>query len=115
MGRPTKYDPAYCDEAIEIMGRQGKSVVQFARHLEVSRMTIYQWAKDYPEFSDTLTHARDWSEAFWEDKYVEFMTDRNVNAPLVKLYFANRFKWADKAPEQEESEEKGPIQYEVVR
>lgn len=114
MARPTKYDPSYCDEALEFIGKQGKSIVQFARHLEVDRTTIYQWAKDYPEFSNILTRAKDWSEAFWEDKFVEYMTDRNTNAPLVKLYFATRFKWIEKAVEADDAADKGPMQYEVV-
>lgn len=95
-GRPTKYSPEYADMAIDIIGRQGKSVCQFARDIGVSRSTVYLWAEENPEFSDNLTLARDWAEAHWEDKFVDFMSDRNANAPLVKLYFASRFKWTDK-------------------
>jgi hypothetical protein len=112
MGRPTKYSPSYCEEALEIIGRQGKSIIQFARILEVSRSTVYEWAEQHPEFSDILTQARDWSEAYWEDRFIEFMVDRNANAPLVKLYYANRFKWADKGEASpEDSPPAAPVQF----
>jgi hypothetical protein len=40
------------------------------------------------------------------------MTDRSVNAPLVKLYFANRFNWTDKSEQDIKSE---PITINIVR
>ena len=99
-GRPTKYKEEYNNIALDFMS-EGKSIVQLARKLEVSRQTIYQWAEDHPAFSDTLSLARDWSQAHWENRLEDMMVDRNVNAPLVKLYFANRFNWRDQANEQE--------------
>jgi hypothetical protein len=94
-GRPTKYEKNYCDTCIEYLSR-GKSVTQLSAHLAVNKSTIYQWAKDYPEFSNALTRGQELSEAFWEDELISMMRDRDVNAPLVKLYFANRFGWTDK-------------------
>lgn len=101
LGRPTKYDPKYCQEAIDFIGDLGKSVTQFARHIRVSKSTVYLWAENHSEFSDALSMAQDWSQAVWEDKLEDFMTDKSVNAPLVKLYFANRFRWHDSAPDQD--------------
>lgn len=100
-GRPSKYEEEYCEEAIDYVGNKGKSVTQLARHLQVAKSTVYLWAKQHPDFSDALTCARDWSEAYWEDKFIDMMVDKEVNSPLVKLYFANRFKWTEKQPEEE--------------
>lgn len=108
MARPTKYEPEYNDFALDYVGIQDKSIVQLARQLQVSRQTIYQWCEDYPEFSDTLSCARDWSEAFWEDYTQENMTNRDLNAPVFKLYMANRFKWSDK-PVEDEGEKGEPM------
>ena len=94
-GRPTKYRPEMVERVLEFVG-SGKSVKQFARELQVSRDTIYEWANQHPAFSDALTQAQQWSEAAWEEKIQEMMTSRDVNAPLVKLYLANRFGWSDK-------------------
>jgi hypothetical protein len=40
------------------------------------------------------------------------MTDRSANAPLVKLYFSNRFGWTDRSDEEKKSE---PITINIVK
>ena len=116
MGRPTKYSPEVGEVVFDLMD-DGLSVVQVARKLNVSRSTIYKWAEDNSEFSDTLTRAREASEAFWEDKFVSMMQSRasDSSQSLVKLYFANRFKWSenDQAAESENATPKS-IQVEIV-
>ena len=94
-GRPTKYKDEYCQETIDFLA-QGKSVTQLSAHLQVSKSTIYLWAEQNTEFSDALSRGQELSEAFWETELIDMMRDRDVNAPLVKLYFANRFGWSDK-------------------
>ena len=93
-GRPTKYRPEIDQLVFDYMD-DGLSIVQAARKLNVARSTIYKWADDNKGFSDTLTRAREASEAHWEYKFTEMMTSRDVNGPLVKLYFSNRFGWAE--------------------
>jgi len=106
LGRPSKYKPEYIERALEFVGEQGKSVTQFAFELRVSKSTVYLWAQEHQDFSDALTLAQEWSQAAWETKLEDMMLSREVNAPLVKLYFANRFKWTDKAPADEDEETK---------
>ena len=94
-GRPTKYTsemPSFLYECLA----EGQSVTEFAVKAGVSKSTVYKWAEDYEEFSDALIRAREASQAYWENKLKSMMTDPKVNAPLVKLYFANRFNWNDK-------------------
>ena len=116
MGRPTKYSDKIGELVFSLMD-DGLSVVQVARKLNVSRSTIYKWAEDNSEFSDTLTRAREASEAFWEDKFISMMQSRasDSSQSLVKLYFANRFKWSenDQAAESENATPKS-IQVEIV-
>lgn len=108
-GRPTKYDPKYVQMAIEFIGDQGKSVTQFAHHIRVGKTTIYEWAKEYPDFQNALQIANDFSQAVWENKLEGMMYSKEVNAPLVKLYFANRFRWTDKAAEDSEESTAQPL------
>ncbi len=67
-GRPTLYTPEllvkakeYIDSCTdEMVGTVPKLKVRLpnkgglARHLDVSRETLYAWAKEYPEFSDIM-------------------------------------------------------------
>lgn len=94
-GRPTKYDKSLCQVAIGYLAT-GKSVTQLSAHIDVGKATIYRWSDEYEEFRDALTRGQELSQAHWEGELCNMMYSKDVNAPLVKLYFANRFKWTDK-------------------
>ena len=49
-GRPSKYQPSYCGEVVDC-GARGFSLTAFAGEIGVSRDTITEWMKVYPEFS----------------------------------------------------------------
>jgi len=94
MGRPTKYTKDVNEVVLDLMDK-GKSIVQVARHLNVARSTIYKWAEDNIEFSDTLTRAKDYSEAYWETEFQKMMYSRESQPQLVRLYMGNRFGWRE--------------------
>ena len=48
-GRPTKYQPRYCQELIDDMA-QGYSLGAFAGKIGVARATLANWASEHPEF-----------------------------------------------------------------
>ena len=114
IGRPTKYSPEIGEVVFNLMD-DGLSVVQVARKLNIGRSTLYLWASENPDFMDTFTRAREAAESCWEYKFTDMMKDRNVNAPLVKLYFCNRFGWSeqDQAAQEAHAEPKS-IQVEIV-
>lgn len=64
-GRPTKYDPKYCDEIVEFMS-DGSSLTGFAAHIMVTRETVYEWERKHPDFSDAIKVARQKSQEWWE-------------------------------------------------
>jgi len=101
-GRPTIYEPGICLRLKEQMSA-GKSVVRFCKDENIHPDTFYAWAKKHKEFSDAFAMAKNNCEAFWEEKVIGFMSDKNVNAHLVKFYLANRFGWTDKKEVKEES------------
>ena len=94
-GRPTVWDDKYLEESINFLSL-GKSLTQLAKHLNIAKSTLYKWAEESQQFSDALQIGKDFSQAHWENRLEEMMFDKEVNSPLVKLYFANRFKWTDK-------------------
>ncbi len=57
MGRPTLYDPSYCDVARSFMGK-GFSVSALAGELRVDRDTLYEWEKNHSEFRRALKESR---------------------------------------------------------
>lgn len=66
-GRPTKYDPAYCDAVIEHC-RDGYSVTSFAGTVGVARRTLSNWAAANPEFADALDVAKAIASHWWEKR-----------------------------------------------
>lgn len=65
-GRPSSYDPSYCDLVIEL-GKNGYSVVEMAAHIGVARGTLEaNWTAENPEFLASFTQARLHSQAWWE-------------------------------------------------
>jgi hypothetical protein len=104
-GRPTSFRPEYCDRVIEL-GREGKSHAQIAASLDVARQTLHNWASAHPEFLDAITHARDLSQAWWEDAGQSGLTTPGFNASLWAKSVSARFP-ADYT-ERSKQEHSGP-------
>ncbi len=117
-GRPTAYHPGLCEEILEFFdveytreieishtNSKGETwtesktianhvpqVMEFSRKIGVCRDTIYEWAKQHPEFSDALTRAQEMGES---------MTVSNAmmgfyNPNFTQLVMKNRYGWKDK-------------------
>lgn len=64
-GRPSKYDPAYCDDVQAFMD-QGYSLTAFAGYIGVARSTINVWMEQNPEFSEAVSRAKAKRAMWWE-------------------------------------------------
>lgn len=73
-GRPTKYEPRYCDMVIEDMGK-GYSLTAFAGLIGVNRDTIHAWTKDHTEFSEAVSRAKALRLRDWETVALSMRTN----------------------------------------
>jgi DNA-binding XRE family transcriptional regulator len=66
-GRPTKYLPAYCDQARKLclLGATDKDLANF---FDVNEDTIHQWKKDYPKFSESIKEGKSVADANIADR-----------------------------------------------
>lgn len=92
VGRPTLYRKAYCNEVIQC-GAEGLSLTAFAGEIGVSRDTISEWVKQYPEFSVACKVAQSKRTAFLE----RGMLSVEATGPMVT---ARRFALANAAPDE---------------
>lgn len=98
VGRPSKYDPAYCEQVIEL-GKQGMSVVEIACEFGVARSTVEEaWPAAHPEFSEAFERARDESQAWWEKQGREGLSKAQFNAQVWSRSMSARFPkdWREK-------------------
>lgn len=115
LGRPSTYDPAYCDQVIEY-GKQGKSVAWMAAEIGVHKDTIYEWAKVHPAFSDSLTRARLESQRWWEDAGQSGMVAPGFNASIWSRSMAARFPedWREQKGVELTGANGGPLQVQAI-
>jgi orotate phosphoribosyltransferase-like protein len=96
VGRPSKYRKEYCSKAIKLFS-EGKSVIQIAAELNVSRDTIYEWQKTHSEFSDSIKRGMAKSEAYWEHLLQGAAAGLvNINSAALIFLLKNRFQWTDR-------------------
>lgn len=81
-GRPTKYDPKYCEEVIEYM-KEGASLTSFAAHIGVARDTLSQWCVTHEEFSAAVKIGKANCAAWWENIARLNAVSGNGNATLT--------------------------------
>lgn len=111
-GRPSEYDPAYCERVIEL-GKQGKSKVVMAAELGVTRTTFDNWSAAHPEFLEALAHAMLLSQAWWENAGQKGLTADKFNASVWSRSMAARFPedWRENSRHEHTGAGGGPIQY----
>lgn len=91
-GRPSKYDPSYCDLVVKVMG-EGLSLTAFAGRIGVDRSTIDEWRNTFPEFSLACRIGQAKRTEFLETG----MLKPDMPGPAVN---ARRFALANAAPEE---------------
>lgn len=67
VGRPSLYDPAYCEQVVEHMA-EGASLTSFAASIDVARSTINEWMEAHTEFSEAVRKGKAKCAAWWEER-----------------------------------------------
>lgn len=100
-GRPTKYDPAYCQQVIEHM-EEGASLTSFAASVSVSRATINVWMNEHPEFLEAANAGKAKCAAWWEKIARANARDGTGNATLTVFGLKNMGAddWAEKSEQK---------------
>jgi hypothetical protein len=111
VGRPSKYDPSFCDLVLEL-GAQGKSRAQMAACLGIDRATLNDWCEKHEEFSRATKKALDLSLAWWEDAGQVNMTRQGFNATAYIFQIKNRFRddYRDVNHHEHAGRDGGPIE-----
>lgn len=87
--------------------KEGLSYDCFAGVIEVNPDTLYQWEKDYPEFSETKKRAfalcrlwweKEGKQGLWSESFGQGQGSKSMNATMWIFNMKNRFRkdWADR-------------------
>ena len=94
VGRPTLFDPSYCDKVVEL-GALGKSLEQISSNLGVSCRVLYDWRDRFPEFLRAMEQAKEAEQTWWEDQAQAYMLEHKdgakLNASIWSRSMAARF------------------------
>jgi hypothetical protein len=101
VGRPTKYDPAYC-EAVVVHMAEGASLTSFAAEIDVCRDTITEWANVHEEFSAAVKKGKAKCAAWWEatNRNLAKTGTGNATACIFGLKNMAADDWRDKVETQ---------------
>lgn len=114
VGRPSKYDPSFCERVIEL-GKKGKSFEQMASQLDVSYRTLCNWRDEHEEFFHALSEAQAHEQAWWEEMAQAYMVEHKdgerLNASLWSRSMAARFpkKYSDRVKQEISGPEGVPL------
>lgn len=90
-GRPTKYDPKYCEYLQEHMV-SGKSFESFAGTIDVCRETLYEWCKKHPDFFHAKKKGFQKSLNTWEDIALDLVRGKIKGSNAMAIFvMKNRF------------------------
>lgn len=112
-GRPTKYDPAYC-EAVEASMGEGYSLGAFAGKIGVARSTLNEWIAANPDFSEAVSRAKAKRLAHWEEAGIKVAKDGGGAGSATMIVFGLKNmgdgEWSDTQRQEISGRDGAPIQ-----
>lgn len=94
-GRPTKYDPAFCDVVVDFMS-QGYSRMAAAGEIGVTYETFREWVKIHPEFSVAVSLGMARRLKFLEMGLIMAESGPQVTSRIFALKNAAPEEWQDR-------------------
>lgn len=95
MARPTKYDPAMCEQVVELM-RVGASKTEVCAELDICFDTLIAWQEAHSEFSEAVKRGVQLCQAWWEREGRTALRDKDFSYTGWYMNMKNRFGWKDK-------------------
>ena len=116
VGRPSKYDPKFCDDVLR-MGAEGYSIVEMAAEIGVAKSTLKdEWPAAHEEFSVAFARARELSQSWWERQGRLGLYADKFQPALYSRSMAARFPedWRESKEQRLTGPDGGPVQTEEV-
>lgn len=106
-GRPTKYDPAFCEQLVEFCS-QGYSLTAYAGSIGVCRNTLTEWAGAHPEFLVAVSRAKAVRLLHWEGAALKVATKGGGPGTSTMIIFGLKNMGGDEWSDTTKTELSGP-------
>ncbi len=119
LGRPSKYDPAYCDQIVAL-GKEGLSRWQICSRLNIGLHNMIAWEGAHDDFRQSLEQARLDSLAYWEDLAHDHIREApggiKLNTGLWSRSMAARFpeQYRENSTVEVTGKNDGPIEVDMI-
>ena len=110
-GRPSEYDPAYCEE-VEAFMALGFSKMAAAGEIGVCYNTLKAWMEAHPEFLTAVKRGEAKRAVKLERDLMDAETGPKVTSRIFALKNAAPDEWRDKNITEHVGKDEGPIQTE---
>lgn len=114
MARPSKYDPRFCDDIVEVMGT-GLSKTAWAGSVGVCHDTVIEWAKVHPEFSDAVKRGQAARTLKLEQDLLTGTEGPKITSRIFALKNAAPMEWREKVETEHSGKIVQGIEIELVR
>ena len=108
IGRPSTYDPSYCDVVRDMMAT-GLSKTAVAGHLRVSRQRLIDWGDANPDFRDAIKEGEAMRTLRLEQDLLMANTGPQVTSRIFALKNAAPDEWRDIKAVEMTGKDGGPL------
>ena len=113
-GRPSSYRAEYCEKLIEHM-KTGKSFPSFGALVGVHFDTLYEWVKQFPEFSEAKKMGETHAFLFWEHLGMQGIQGQLPKFNATGWIFSMKNKFRKVEQSELRSEKEAEVDYNRIR
>jgi len=119
LGRPSKYDPAYCDQVVAL-GKEGLSRWQICSRLDIGLHNMIAWEGAHEDFRQALEESRLHALSYWEDLAHDHIREApggvKLNTGLWSRSMAARFpeQYRENSKVEVTGKNDGPIEVDMI-
>lgn len=106
-GRPSKYDPSYCDLVLDEMAN-GLSLTAVSAVIGVTRATINNWMAEHPEFLEAVTRGKANRLLHWERTALTVAREGGGPGSATMIVFGLKNMGGDEWSDTTKTEVSGP-------
>lgn len=106
-GRPSKYDPAFCEVVVTEMAN-GFSLTAVSAIIGVTRATINNWMAEYPEFLEAVTRGKAIRLLHWERTALAVASQGGGPGSATMVVFGLKNMGGDEWSDTTKTEVSGP-------